>query len=212
MRKKLSLCLGNDSFAHSRFRRRAQQAQNRRKSRSIFISWIPRAGRPRCLFLPPDNRCWWIRDFRAIRARRPRKRMPGITRDADRIMAVLKLANVNVLDYLVITHYHADHAGNAAELANRIPIRHFIDHGPYTVEMQPGRDAPICPTSRFASTRMRLRRNPATRFRSQASMCRCFLGGRSDHRTDGWCAGSGSAKSAVPRREIKGTGRDAGKF
>src|ERR1700676_490354 len=66
---------------------------------------------------------------------------PGITRDADRIMAVLKLANVDVLDYMVITHFHGDHAGNAAELAHRIPIRHYVDHGPYTVEMQPGRDA-----------------------------------------------------------------------
>jgi competence protein ComEC len=65
----------------------------------------------------------------------------GITRDADRIMAVLKLANVGVLDYVVISHFHADHAGNAAELAHRIPIRHFVDHGAYTVEMQPGRDA-----------------------------------------------------------------------
>src|SRR3981189_2362995 len=62
---------------------------------------------------------------------------PGITRDADRIMAVLKLANVSVLDYVVISHFHADHAGNAAELAHRIPIRHFVDHGPYTVELQP---------------------------------------------------------------------------
>src|ERR1700730_991432 len=66
---------------------------------------------------------------------------PGITRDADRITAVLKLANVTVLDYVVVTHYHGDHAGNAAELANRIPIRHFIDHGPYTVELQPNRAA-----------------------------------------------------------------------
>ena len=40
---------------------------------------------------------------------------PGITRDADRITAVLKQANVTVLDYVVITHYHGDHAGNAAE-------------------------------------------------------------------------------------------------
>src|SRR5258708_7257725 len=64
---------------------------------------------------------------------------PPITRDADRITAVLKLANVTVLDYVVITHYHGDHAGNAAELASRIPIRHFVDHGPYTVELQPAR-------------------------------------------------------------------------
>jgi len=66
---------------------------------------------------------------------------PAITRDADRIMNVLKLANVSVLDTVVITHYHGDHVGNAAELAARIPIRRFIDHGPYTVEMQPGRVA-----------------------------------------------------------------------
>jgi competence protein ComEC len=66
---------------------------------------------------------------------------PGVTRDADRIMAVLKLANVSVLDYVVITHYHGDHAGNAAELAHRIPILHFVDHGPYSVEMNAGRDA-----------------------------------------------------------------------
>ncbi len=64
---------------------------------------------------------------------------PGITRDADRISTVLKQANVTVLDYVVITHYHGDHAGNAAELASRIPIRHFVDHGPYTVELQPNR-------------------------------------------------------------------------
>jgi beta-lactamase superfamily II metal-dependent hydrolase len=64
---------------------------------------------------------------------------PGITRDADRISAVLKLTNVTVLDYLVITHFHGDHVGNAAELASRIPIKHIFDHGPYTVEMQPGR-------------------------------------------------------------------------
>jgi competence protein ComEC len=63
-------------------------------------------------------------------------------RDADRISAVLQEANVAVIDYVVITHYHGDHVGNAAELANRIPIRHFVDHGPYTVELQPGRAAP----------------------------------------------------------------------
>src|ERR1700736_4819223 len=67
---------------------------------------------------------------------------PEPTRDADRISAVLKQANVTVLDYVVITHYHGDHAGNAAELASKIPIRHFVDHGPYMVELQPNRVAP----------------------------------------------------------------------
>ena len=54
---------------------------------------------------------------------------PG-TRDADRIKGVAKQAGVTQLDYLVLTHYHGDHAGGAPELATRIPIRTFIDHGP----------------------------------------------------------------------------------
>jgi competence protein ComEC len=64
-----------------------------------------------------------------------------ITRDADRISSVFKQAGVTVLDWMVITHYHGDHVGNAAELANRIPIRHFVDHGPFSVELQPNRAA-----------------------------------------------------------------------
>ena len=64
-----------------------------------------------------------------------------ITRDADRISAVFKQAGVTVLDWMVISHYHGDHVGNAAELANRLPIRHFVDHGPFSVELQPNRSA-----------------------------------------------------------------------
>jgi competence protein ComEC len=51
-------------------------------------------------------------------------------RDAGRIASVAKLAGVNQIDYLVLTHYHGDHAGGVVELASRIPINHFVDHGP----------------------------------------------------------------------------------
>jgi beta-lactamase superfamily II metal-dependent hydrolase len=54
-------------------------------------------------------------------------------RDTDRIMAVLDAAGVKQIDHLILTHYHVDHVGGLAELAKRIPIKHFIDHGP-TVE------------------------------------------------------------------------------
>jgi len=60
---------------------------------------------------------------------------------ADRISAAIKEAGVQQLDYVIVSHYHGDHVGNAAELANRLPIRHFLDHGPYTVELQPNRSA-----------------------------------------------------------------------
>ncbi len=44
-------------------------------------------------------------------------------------MAALADAGVTQIDYLVSTHYHVDHVGGLQELAKRIPIAHFIDHG-----------------------------------------------------------------------------------
>ena len=54
-------------------------------------------------------------------------------RDADRIAAVVRQAGLSRIDYLVVTHYHADHVGGVPALAARVPIRTFVDHGP-TVE------------------------------------------------------------------------------
>jgi competence protein ComEC len=51
-------------------------------------------------------------------------------RDAGRILAAAADAGVTAIDHLVITHYHGDHYGGVPELASRIPVRHFIDHGP----------------------------------------------------------------------------------
>jgi len=60
-------------------------------------------------------------------------------RDADRIVAAMKEQGVTMLDHVIVTHYHGDHVGGIAELAEKVPIRHFYDHGPYTVELQPNR-------------------------------------------------------------------------
>jgi competence protein ComEC len=54
---------------------------------------------------------------------------PG-ARDADRIAGVAKQAGITQIDYLVLTHYHVDHAGGVVDLAAKIPIRNFVDHGP----------------------------------------------------------------------------------
>ena len=51
-------------------------------------------------------------------------------RDAGRIMAAAHVAGLTQIDHLITTHWHSDHFGGMAELASRMPIRHFIDHGP----------------------------------------------------------------------------------
>jgi competence protein ComEC len=51
-------------------------------------------------------------------------------RDADRIMAAITAAGLSQVDHLVTTHWHGDHYGGMAEVASRVPIGHFIDHGP----------------------------------------------------------------------------------
>src|SRR5213593_2168238 len=56
-------------------------------------------------------------------------------RDASRIMAAMKDAGVQQLDHLITTHWHGDHFGGMAELASKVTIREFIDHGP---NVQPG--------------------------------------------------------------------------
>ncbi len=50
-------------------------------------------------------------------------------RDADRVVAAAKLAGIKSIDYVLITHFHTDHVGGAPQLAARIPVKTFIDHG-----------------------------------------------------------------------------------
>jgi competence protein ComEC len=56
-------------------------------------------------------------------------------RDAGRIVDAIKDAGLQQIDHLIITHWHGDHFGGLAELAGKVPIREFIDHGP---NVQPG--------------------------------------------------------------------------
>ncbi|MGB7219921.1 MAG: MBL fold metallo-hydrolase, partial [Vicinamibacterales bacterium] len=46
-----------------------------------------------------------------------------------RIMAAVREAHLDRIDYLLVTHFHPDHVGGVPELAMRIPIGTFIDYG-----------------------------------------------------------------------------------
>lgn len=54
---------------------------------------------------------------------------PAKARDAGRIVAALRDAGVDRIDYLLVTHFHRDHMGGIPELAQLIPITTFVDHG-----------------------------------------------------------------------------------
>jgi len=58
-------------------------------------------------------------------------------RDAERIVVAAKDAGLSKIDHLITTHYHGDHIGGLGELAGRIPIGDFIDHG---ANVQPNAD------------------------------------------------------------------------
>jgi competence protein ComEC len=61
-------------------------------------------------------------------------------RDVGRIMAAVNEAGLKQIDHLITTHWHGDHFGGMAELAGRIPIREFIDHGGNVQPAQPADD------------------------------------------------------------------------
>jgi beta-lactamase superfamily II metal-dependent hydrolase len=58
-------------------------------------------------------------------------------RDADRIVSAAKLAGINRIDYVLLTHYHDDHTGGVPQLVDRIPVGTFLDHGE-NIDTKPG--------------------------------------------------------------------------
>jgi competence protein ComEC len=49
---------------------------------------------------------------------------------ADRIAAAAASLGITRIDYLIMTHYHADHLGGLEALLAKFPVGTFIDHGP----------------------------------------------------------------------------------
>ena len=86
---------------------------------SLDMYWIDVEGRAATLIVTPAHQsilmdAGWSRDDE---------------RDAERIEAALRDAGVDRLDFFIASHFHGDHVGGLAALAERVPIGRFIDHG-----------------------------------------------------------------------------------
>jgi competence protein ComEC len=92
--------------------------QARAQSRTLDIYWIDTEGGAATLLVSPSGESflidtgWMVGD-----------------RDAKRIYAATQLAGLKKIDYLLISHFHADHVGGLSALSKMIPIEKFYDHG-----------------------------------------------------------------------------------
>jgi beta-lactamase superfamily II metal-dependent hydrolase len=89
------------------------------KSKSLQIYFVDVEGGQATLFVTPSGQSLLVDTG-----------WPGFDgRDADRIVAAAKKAGIAKIDYVLITHFHMDHGGGATQLATKIPVGAFIDHG-----------------------------------------------------------------------------------
>src|SRR5262245_48882029 len=98
----------------------AGAAQTRLSRTTLDIYVVDVEGGNAVLFVTPSNESVLIDSGNGGAA---------AVRDAERIVAAAKDAGLTRIDHLITTHYHGDHIGGLAELAARMPIQDFIDHG-----------------------------------------------------------------------------------
>jgi competence protein ComEC len=88
------------------------------QSRNLDIYWIDVEGGAATLIVSPSGESMLIDTGWAINGR-----------DAKRLYAATQMAGLKKIDYLVISHFHADHVGGLAAFSKMIPIGRFFDHG-----------------------------------------------------------------------------------
>lgn len=88
------------------------------QSRNLDIYWIDVEGGAATLIVTPSGETMLIDTGWEVGGR-----------DAKRIYAITQQAGLKKIDYLVISHFHADHVGGLAALTKTIPVGRFFDHG-----------------------------------------------------------------------------------
>ena len=116
-----------------------------RPSRDLKVSVLDVDGGAAVLFVTPEGKSLLIDTGWEVGAGRGRPRpgestVPPTTSSAERIVAAATKLGVKKIDYLVLTHYHSDHAGGFASLLEKMPVGTLIDHGVNTepVDPEPG--------------------------------------------------------------------------
>src|SRR5436190_2911046 len=93
-------------------------AQSAAPSKNLEIYWIDVEGGAATLIVAPSGESllidtgWQVGD-----------------RDAKRIFAATRQAGLKKIDYLLISHFHADHVGGLRALTKMITVGRFFDHG-----------------------------------------------------------------------------------
>ncbi len=80
------------------------------KTKTLDVYWIDSEGGGSTLIVTPANESVLIDTGN-----------PG-PRDSGRIIAAAKAAGLTKIDYVLLTHFHLDHFGGAAEVAQQLPI------------------------------------------------------------------------------------------
>ena len=88
------------------------------QSRNLDIFWIDVEGGAATLIVSPSGESMLIDTGFEID-----------DRDAKRIFAAAQQAGLKKIDYVVISHYHADHVGGLAALSKMIPLGSFYGRG-----------------------------------------------------------------------------------
>lgn len=120
----------------------SSQQQPAPRSKDLRIAVIDVEGGSSVLFVTPEGKSLLIdTGWPPGMGNWPRMNQPpagSTASSADRIVAAAKALGVNHFDYLLLTHYHVDHAGGVQALLEQMPADTFIDHGANSEVPPPG--------------------------------------------------------------------------